>query len=204
MEIRQLEDEPHFLCSGDVVVFYCSIGAGSGAHDIPEIMPAGCYPFIMVLFTIWNLIFPLRTRAPLWQAIWRVVTAPITSPKFFHTYVADVFTSMIQPTQYDTHGSTLSGKGKDIVVQVARGHNLFQHEHRHNTEGYRRVDFVPLHFNTGHNHKYKKQKEHVGWHVLAEVAVVSAAVIAISITSVIAAQRATRYAEGLTDSSGEL
>jgi hypothetical protein len=62
-------------------------------------MPAGCYPFILVLFTIWNLIFPLRTRAPLWLAIWRVVTAPITSPKFFHTYVADVFTSMVKVFQ---------------------------------------------------------------------------------------------------------
>jgi hypothetical protein len=39
---------------------------------------------------------------------------------------------------------------------------------------------------------------------LAEVAAVSVAVIAISVTSVIAAQRATRYAEGLENSSGEL
>jgi len=32
----------------------------------------------------------------MWAAIARVVTAPVTSPIFFHTYVADVFTSMVK------------------------------------------------------------------------------------------------------------
>ena len=65
-----------------------------------------------------------------------------------------------------------------------------EHEHRHNTMGFRRVDFVPLHFSTGHDHKYKT-KEHVGWTVLGEVAMITAIVLTISAASVIAAQKAT-------------
>ena len=65
----------------------------SGAHEMPDLIPPGCYPLILVVYTVKCLIFPLRTRGPLWVAIWEVITAPLTSPKFFHTYVADVFTS---------------------------------------------------------------------------------------------------------------
>lgn len=67
-----------------------------------------------------------------------------------------------------------------------------ENEHRSNTGHYRRVNFVPLHFNTGHKHKYHTVKEHVGWTVLLEVAIVSVIVIGVSVSSVIAAQRATR------------
>jgi len=71
----------------------------SGAHGIPEIMPSGCYPFLLVLYTIKCLIFPLKTRRPLWRAIFAVITAPLTSPTFFHTYIADVMTSMVKVLQ---------------------------------------------------------------------------------------------------------
>lgn len=58
----------------------------SGAHDMPDLIPPGCYPLILVVYTVKCLTFPLRTRGPLWVAIWEVITAPLTSPKFFHTY----------------------------------------------------------------------------------------------------------------------
>jgi len=73
-----------------------------------------------------------------------------------------------------------------------------EHEHRHNTEGFRKFEFVPLHFNTGHEHKYKKQEERIGWSVLGEVAMVTAVVVSISVASVIAAQKATSISEKLT------
>jgi hypothetical protein len=65
-----------------------------------------------------------------------------------------------------------------------------EHEHWQTTEGFRRVNVVPLHLNTGHKHKYK-ERQWVGWRVLIEIAVVTPIVIAISAFSVIAAQEAT-------------
>jgi len=356
----------------------------SGAHDMPEMIPAGGYPFLLVLYTGKKLIFPWRTRAPMWKTIWEVISAPLYSPKFIHTYVGDIFTSMVkvfqdilwtlcfvfsgnflQPENLKTDKSphpwqhafwyknvmipliclfplwirfnqclrryTDTGKrwpnlanafkyamsqtvtlfgafhplymlhmNKKMLYEAeialeSNANNIFQvfwmglficsslysftwdvymdwglgkpqyqglgprlmfpnrlhyygvividlvlrfmwvstllppqsgasfelpqyltaltmslelmrrtlwgffrleHEHRANTEGYRRVDFVPLHFSTGHDHKYKKDKERIGWHVLAEVCTVSAIVIAVSVTSVIAAQKATRHARG--------
>lgn len=70
-----------------------------------------------------------------------------------------------------------------------------ENEHRCNTSQFRRVDFVPLHFDTGHNHKYKQKAEERGWTVLAEVLAVSIAVIAVSVSSIIAAQNATENIE---------
>ena len=65
-----------------------------------------------------------------------------------------------------------------------------EHEHRVNTSGFRRVNVVPLHFNTGHKHKYN-ERQWVGWRVLVEIAVVTSIVVALSAVSVIVAQRAT-------------
>ena len=80
-----------------------------------------------------------------------------------------------------------------MTLELARrtmwGFFRLENEHRQNTSGFRRVTFVPLHFDTGHEHKYKGEKENIGWNVLAEVAAVSIVVIAISISSIIAAQR---------------
>lgn len=66
-----------------------------------------------------------------------------------------------------------------------------ENEMRQNTAGYRRVNFVPLHFNSGHKHKYH-ERHWVGWKVLVEIAVVTSIVVAISAFSVIVAQRATK------------
>jgi len=366
----------------------------AGANDIPQILPDGFYPLFLVLFTVKELIFPWRKRAPLWTAIWHVITSPIYLPTFFLTYVADVFTSMVKVFQdilwtlcfvisgdflipdnsdeqprhwqhtfwyknvvipliclfplwirfsqclrkyYDTrqrfphlanafkyalsqtvtlfgafHPLYLLTQNKNVVTVSAvsladddelyaphysRGMNLFQmfwvgafvtsslyswcwdvymdwglgrpkymflgprlmypkrlhyygvifidlflrfmwvltlippqsgasfevpnylsaftmsvellrrtlwgffrleNEHRHNTAGYRRVDFVPLHFSTGHDHKYK-QKERAGWNVLAEVAAVTTAVLSVSAASVIVAHKASQI-----ESRGEL
>lgn len=63
---------------------------------MPEWFRPGIYPLLLLLFATWKLVFPTRTRGPMWTAIWKVVTAPLSSPIFFHTYVADVFTSMIK------------------------------------------------------------------------------------------------------------
>jgi hypothetical protein len=51
------------------------------------------------MFTLYRLIFPLKVRVPLWHAIFQVISAPITKPTFFHTYVADIFTSMVKVFQ---------------------------------------------------------------------------------------------------------
>ena len=82
----------------------------------------------------------------------------------------------------------------ELLRRTLWGFLRLEHEHRHNTQGYRRVDFVPLHFSTGHDHKYKKEEEHVGRHVLFEVLIVTLAVVGVSVTSVIAAQGAARIA----------
>jgi xenotropic and polytropic retrovirus receptor 1 len=341
----------------------------AGAHDIPNMIPAGYFPAMLVLYTSTCLVFPLRTRMPMWRTIFSVLMAPLVSPTFFTIYIADVFTSMVklfqdvawtvcfmvsgdflksedsqQATmhvwqhafwyknvlipliclfplwirfnqclrrytdtgkrmpnlanalkyamsqtvtlfgafhplylmhrQHETHGikwfqlfwmalfvsSSLYsffwdvfmdwGLGQlkygflsqrlmypnrsyyyvvillDIVLRfmwvltlvppqsgasfevpqylsaVTMGLELMrrtmwgffrlENEHRNNTDQYRRVSFVPLHFNTGHHHNYNQGREHVGWTVLLEVGIVTVVVIAISISSVIAAQRATK------------
>jgi len=64
-----------------------------------------------------------------------------------------------------------------------------EHEHRHNSQGFRRVDFVPLHFST--ESKTREKVEHAGWKVLGEVVFVTLIVVTISAWSVIAAQKAT-------------
>lgn len=71
----------------------------SGAHAIPGSFPAGVFPFILVMYTAYQLIFPLRTRGPMWETIGQVVTAPMTGPTFFHGYVGDIFTSMVKVFQ---------------------------------------------------------------------------------------------------------
>jgi hypothetical protein len=79
----------------------------------------------------------------------------------------------------------------ELLRRMLWGSLRLEQEHRHNTEGYRRVDFVPLHFNTGHDHKYKDLKEKGGRQVLAEVLIIASVVVIISASSVIAAQRSS-------------
>jgi xenotropic and polytropic retrovirus receptor 1 len=62
-------------------------------------VPPGCYPLLLVLFTLKRLIFPLKVRIPLWHAVFSAITAPFTKPTFFYTYIADVFCSMVKVFQ---------------------------------------------------------------------------------------------------------
>lgn len=85
---------------------------------------------------------------------------------------------------------TLVIMAMELFRRTIWGFFRIEHEHRHNTSGFRRVDFVPLHFST-EQHNRSKKKEHVGWEVLGEVAVITAIVCTISAASVISAQKAT-------------
>lgn len=73
--------------------------AQSGAEAIPDVIPSGGYPFLLVLYTIKCLVFPWKIRKPMWTAIFAVISSPLTAPTFFHTYIADVFTSMVKVFQ---------------------------------------------------------------------------------------------------------
>jgi hypothetical protein len=79
----------------------------------------------------------------------------------------------------------------ELFRRTIWGFLRLENEHRNNTSGYRRVDFVPLHFSTEHAHGYKQDKEHRGSSVLVEVVVVTLLVLAASIASVVAAQHQT-------------
>lgn len=79
----------------------------------------------------------------------------------------------------------------ELFRRTIWGFLRLENEHRSNTSGYRRVDFVPLHFATGHGHDYKKEKEHRGSSVLAEVAIVTLLVLGAAIASIVAAQHET-------------
>jgi hypothetical protein len=83
----------------------------------------------------------------------------------------------------------------ELFRRTIWGFFRLENEHRSNTAGNRRVDFVPLHFNTGHNHKYTQETQHRGVSVLAEVAAVAVLVCAVCVYSVVAAQRATRFSD---------
>ena len=77
----------------------------------------------------------------------------------------------------------------EIFRRTMWGFFRLEQEHRANTSGYRRVDFVPLHFNTGHDHQYKEKKAERGKGVLAEVLIMAVIVIFISVASIVAAQK---------------
>lgn len=79
----------------------------------------------------------------------------------------------------------------ELFRRTIWGFLRLENEHRNNTSGYRRVDFVPLHFSTEHTHGYKQQKEHRGSSVLVEVVVVTSIVLAASVASVVTAQHQT-------------
>jgi hypothetical protein len=82
----------------------------------------------------------------------------------------------------------------ELFRRTIWGFLRLENEHRSNAAGFRRVGFVPLHFNTGHQHKYDdKKKESSGQTVLREVVVVALVVVGICVSSVVAAQRANRF-----------
>eukprot|EP00956_Cyclotella_meneghiniana_P005427 scaffold6818_cov93-Cyclotella_meneghiniana.AAC.4 len=78
----------------------------------------------------------------------------------------------------------------ELFRRTIWGFFRLENEQRQNTLGFRRVHVVPLHFSTGHKHKYH-ERHWVGWKVLVEITIVTLIVIAISAFSVISAQRAT-------------
>jgi hypothetical protein len=79
----------------------------------------------------------------------------------------------------------------ELFRRTIWGFLRLENEHRSNSDGFRRVAFVPLHFATGHTHEYKQEKEHRGFSVLVEVAVVTLIVLAACTASVVMAQEAT-------------
>ena len=80
----------------------------------------------------------------------------------------------------------------ELFRRTIWGFLRLENEHRSNAAGYRRVDFVPLHFHTGHKHHYKEDKQRQGFMVLTEVIVITVGVLVVCVFSVVAAQRATR------------
>jgi hypothetical protein len=89
----------------------------------------------------------------------------------------------------------------ELFRRTLWGFFRLENEHRSNTSGYRRVDFVPLHFSTQHDHAYKAESQHKGGNVLVEVAVVTILVLGAAVASVVAAQHET---ERIMGSNGEL
>lgn len=83
----------------------------------------------------------------------------------------------------------------ELFRRTLWGFLRLENEHRSNAAGYRRVDFVPLHFATGHKHGYKKEQTRSGFSVLIEVAGVAILVLSAAIVSVVAAQQATERAK---------
>lgn len=78
----------------------------------------------------------------------------------------------------------------ELFRRTIWGFLRLENEHRSNAAGFRRVSFVPLHFNTGHGHKYSGKKSHGGQSVLREVVLVSLIVLGVCVSSIIAAQHA--------------
>ena len=96
---------------------------------------------------------------------------------------------------------TLVSMMLEIFRRTIWGFLRLENEHRSNTAGFRRVDFVPLHFTTGHAHGYTHEESHRGVSVLIEVAVVTILVLGAAVVSVVAAQQATERERSM---NGEL
>mmetsp|Transcript_16471 Transcript_16471/g.45413 ORF Transcript_16471/g.45413 Transcript_16471/m.45413 type:complete len:317 (-) Transcript_16471:188-1138(-) len=84
-----------------------------------------------------------------------------------------------------------------VILELFRrtvwGFFRLENEHRSNVNRYRRVDFVPLHFDTGHDkHMHKGKMERSGTSVLREIVLLTLVVVGFCIASIIAAQRANR------------
>lgn len=95
---------------------------------MPIFVAPGIYPFILVLYTFKCLIFPWRTRVHLWRAIFLVVSAPLSSPTFYHSYVGDVFTSMIKVFQDLLWTLCFVLSGDFLVHETANGTPIGLHQ----------------------------------------------------------------------------
>lgn len=97
---------------------------------MPEILPPHCYPVLLVLYTAAKLIFPLRTRRPLWKTISLIMTAPFHSPTFFETFIADVFTSMVKIFQDILWIFCYVGSGDFLIAEDDLGDDPHPWQHR--------------------------------------------------------------------------
>lgn len=80
------------------VLFVC-FRMKAGVKDIPQLLPPGAYPFMLIIYSIKTLVVPWKTRGKLWKGIFQVISSPINSPTFFNIYIGDVFTSMVKVFQ---------------------------------------------------------------------------------------------------------
>lgn len=76
----------------------------------------------------------------------------------------------------------------ELFRRTIWGFFRMENEHRSNTQGFRRVTVIPLHFTSGHQHNYNERKW-IGWKILGEIVVVTMVVIILCFFSVIAAQK---------------
>jgi EXS family len=81
----------------------------------------------------------------------------------------------------------------ELFRRTLWGFFRLENEHRSNVSGHRRIGFVPLHFNTGHQHAYEDKKEKRGASVLREVALVAIVVASMCFGSIVAAQHANQH-----------
>ena len=76
----------------------------------------------------------------------------------------------------------------EILRRMVWGFLRIENEHLHNTEGYRRVALVPMHFDTVMDKASKTllfKKHGPGWKMLLEVLAIVAVAVAIGITAVL-------------------
>ena len=78
----------------------------------------------------------------------------------------------------------------EVFRRTLWGFFRLENEHRANKHTSGRGGFVPLHFNTGHLHKYKEKKERAGLDVLRELLLVTVIVGMFWFGAVASAQRA--------------
>ncbi len=62
----------------------------------PDWIPAGFYPVILMVYTLYCLVFPWKQRKGIWWTVGRVVCAPLASVTLLDTVVADMLTSMVK------------------------------------------------------------------------------------------------------------
>lgn len=85
----------------------------------------------------------------------------------------------------------------ELFRRTLWGFFRLENEHRSNVSGHRRIGFVPLHFNTGHQHAYEEKKERSGATVLREVALVAIVVAVFCFGSIAAAQHANQHTNSM-------
>jgi hypothetical protein len=58
----------------------------------------------------------------MWVGIWQLVTAPTTSPSFFHCYLGDIFTSMVKVFQDIAWTFCFFLSGEWLLLEESQGH----------------------------------------------------------------------------------